>query len=165
LLVAGLGQRQVARTEKSKLQATAEEEQRKRLEARRDDLRTVLDEAAKTAMSIRLAASAEELGSQREAVQEIRNVVLRAHELLARIGVRVGPDHVLYSHYEGVAGALDDWRAARARARATDGGASDAELAAAESTAADACRQALEGFLDAANTQLDRWERERPGNS
>ena len=159
-MLGATGQRLAARTAKEAIQATAEEEQRTRLEARRDDLRTVLDDAAKAAMSIRVAASAEELGSRREAVQEIRNVVLKAHELLARIGVRVGADHVLYERYAAVASALDDWRDARAKRRDPDGTAADAELAKAESEAADACRQALERFLGAAKTQLDSWERE-----
>jgi hypothetical protein len=161
LAVAAYGQRRLAETERLKLSATHGEEQRKRLEARREDLLAILDEAAKTAMSIRVAASAEELGNQRAAVQEVRNVVLGAHEQLARLGVRVGPDHELYACYQDVAGALDDWRAARAQLRGAKVGAAD-DLAKAETNAADACREALERFLDAATTEIGDWGSQTP---
>jgi hypothetical protein len=113
-------------------------------------------------MSIRVAASADELGDQRAAVQEIRDVVLGAHEQLARLGVRVGPDHELYACYQGVARALDDWRAARARLRGAEEGTADGQLASAEGLAADACRQALERFLRAAVDQIADSESDAP---
>jgi hypothetical protein len=162
--VAALGQRRMAQTEELKLRAATAEEQQKRREARRDDLRQVIDDAAKTAMSIRVAASAEELGDRQAAVQEIRDVVLGAHEHLARIGVRVGPDHELYTRYQDVAAALDGWRAARARLRASAPGQADGELARAEALAAAGCKQALERFLGAATTEIGGWER-LPGSA
>jgi hypothetical protein len=162
LALAAHGQHRVAETEHLKLSAAHREEQRKRLETRREDLLGILDEAAKTAMSIRVASSAEELGNQRAAVQEVRNVVLGAHEQLARLGVRVGPDHELYACYQDVAGALDDWRAARAQLRGAKAGAADEQLASAEMIAADACRVALERFLSAATTEIGHWGSETP---
>ena len=95
LAVTWHGQRRAAETKQSELDAARDEEDRRRLEARREDLLAILDEAAKTAMSVRVAASADELGDERGAVEEIRNVVKGAHEHLARLAVRVGPEHEL----------------------------------------------------------------------
>jgi len=108
LAVTAHGQRRAAETKQAESEAARDEEKRRRLEARREDLLAILDEAAKTAMSIRVAASADELGDERIAVEEIRPVVKGAHEQLARLAVRVGPGHELSRRYADVAEALDN---------------------------------------------------------
>jgi hypothetical protein len=157
LAVTAHGQRRAAETKRSELDAARDEEERRRLEARREDLLAILDEAAKTAMSVRVAASADELGDERVAVEEIRNVVKGAHEHLARLAVRVGPEHELSKRYAEVAQALDNWRAARATLRREGRGSQQEPLVAEEERLANACSEALDRFTAAAMKEIGDW--------
>ena len=157
LAVTWNGQRRAAETKQSELAAARDEEERRRLEARREDLLVILDEAAKTAMSVRVAASADELGDELGAVEEIRNVVKGAHEHLARLAVRVGPEHELSKRYAEVAIALDNWRAARANLGREKPGSQYEHLAAEEERLAIACSDALDRFTAAAMNEIGDW--------
>jgi hypothetical protein len=79
---------------------TARNEERKRQEARREDLRDVLDEAAKSAM-IGHRSVAPDL-TCREMADLLRDAQNAATDQLARIGVRRGPDAPLYREYERI---------------------------------------------------------------
>jgi hypothetical protein len=92
---------------------TLANERAKRLEARRDDLRGVLDDAAKvgTLLSSFIASpDLEPSEGLRHSLRSIETMHSAADEHLARLGVRVGPDDAAFLSYYAFTRALNDLR-------------------------------------------------------
>jgi len=80
---------------------TSRNEEAKRKEARRNDLREVLDDAAKAAMDFEkpIDFHAATCGAVSGRVDE---AVVDIHRQLGRLGIRVGPGSKVYSRYERI---------------------------------------------------------------
>jgi hypothetical protein len=78
-------------------------ERDKRREARRDDLRSVLDQAAEAVTMFQKAFSRDQEPKVGEIAQSVQGVLPELSRCHARIGVRVGTESAVFKSYENLA--------------------------------------------------------------
>jgi hypothetical protein len=127
-------------------------DERKRLEERRSDLRTVLDQAAVVGMSVldafEVRGDEPGLPALKNAIAEVKRVSSAIVQQRARLGVRVGPGSALYREYAAFADAVAAVTASlQSLERAASGQEDVAEPRSEAVTAARTAREAFGRFL------------------
>ena len=138
---------------------TSVTEREKRLEARRDDLRSVIDGAAEAAMAFvreMLAGDERTLGVMAQRIEGSLPELAR-HQ--ARVGVRVGTESDVYTSYDKLASAIDDlrgtlFRSPLATMTLAEANRQPGDALEEAASAMDKVDEANDAFLDASSKEI-----------